>query len=232
MPLTVKSRFVGNVYVIRCTGALVLGEETKALETLLEERTPEFSRYVLNMEGLTRLDSIGVGLLVRYTDRFSRRGGGIRLAAPPAFVTKVLELTMLTGLLPQYPTEDDAIKSFLKQSSAQAVQGKEPRSAGAGRCSIRRQTCASLCGRCWPDTASTCIRRACSTMRGSGWRWMGRSTSWWRPGGSGGDAGDGWQRSLQVLSPKARVLELDAEFEARDAGEATEALLRLFEVGP
>ena len=60
VPLTLKSRFVGNVYVIRCAGSLVLGAEAKALGDLLEERTPEFSRYVLNLEGLTRLDSIGV----------------------------------------------------------------------------------------------------------------------------------------------------------------------------
>lgn len=124
MPLTLKSRFVGNVYVIRCAGSLVLGEEGKALGNLLEERTPEFSRYVLNLEGLTRLDSIGVGLLVRYADRFGRRGGGLRLAAPPAFVTRLLEMTTLTEVLPQYATEEEAIVSFLRQGSAQARQGK------------------------------------------------------------------------------------------------------------
>ena len=47
VPLTLKSRFVGNVYVIQCVGSIVLGEEVKALEALLDARSVEFSRFVL-----------------------------------------------------------------------------------------------------------------------------------------------------------------------------------------
>ena len=38
MLLALKSRFVGNVYVIECVGRIVLGEEVKALEKALEAR--------------------------------------------------------------------------------------------------------------------------------------------------------------------------------------------------
>ena len=36
MLLSLKSRFVGNVYVIECVGRVVLGEEVKALEAALD----------------------------------------------------------------------------------------------------------------------------------------------------------------------------------------------------
>lgn len=36
MLLSLSSRFVGNVYIIQCTGRVVLGEEVKALEAELE----------------------------------------------------------------------------------------------------------------------------------------------------------------------------------------------------
>ena len=227
MPLTLKSRFVGNVYVIRCAGSLVLGAEAKALGDLLEERTPEFSRYVLNLEGLTRLDSIGVGLLVRYADRFGRRGGGLRLAAPPEFVNRLLELTMLSDVLPQYPTEEEAIVSYLRQGSAQARQGKRgPRvlvfDPSADLCIFVR----SVLGGHGFDVHSTCLfydARIWLEVDGTEYILVGPGAVELTQGAAA--------KALQGVSPGARVFELGAEFESRDAGDATEELLRLFGVG-
>jgi anti-anti-sigma regulatory factor len=69
MLLTLNSRFVGNVYIIRCSGRVVLGEEAKALEGALDTGAREFSRMVVNLSEVNRLDSIGMGLLVRYAER-------------------------------------------------------------------------------------------------------------------------------------------------------------------
>ena len=122
MLLSLKSRFVGNVYVIECVGRVVLGEEVKALESALDGATREFTRIVLNLSEVSRLDSIAMGLLVRYAERLGKLGGGLRLAAPPAFVTNILNMTKLSGMLPSYPTEEEAIVSFLKQNSEDEAQ--------------------------------------------------------------------------------------------------------------
>ena len=84
MLLTLKARFVGNVYVIECVGRIVLGEEVKALETALELAEREFTQIVLTLSEVSRLDSIAMGLLVRYAERLGKRGGGLRLAGPPS----------------------------------------------------------------------------------------------------------------------------------------------------
>jgi hypothetical protein len=44
-----------------------------------------------------------------------KRGGDMRLAAPPQFFVTLMELTKLTSVLAHYPTEEDAIVSFLKE---------------------------------------------------------------------------------------------------------------------
>ena len=90
MLLSLKSRFVGNVYVIECVGRVVLGAEVKALEAEFATAEREFSRIVLNLSEVNRLDSIAMGLLVRYAERMEKRGGGVRLAAPPPFVETLL----------------------------------------------------------------------------------------------------------------------------------------------
>src|ERR1700724_4928330 len=98
MLLSLKARFVVNVYVIECVGRVVLGEEVKALEAALVVAEREFTQIVLNLSEVNRLDSIAMGLLVRYAERLGKRGGGLRLAGPPAFVTKFLNITRLSSM--------------------------------------------------------------------------------------------------------------------------------------
>ena len=226
VPLTLKSRFVGNVYVIQCVGSIVLGEEVKALEALLEARSVEFSRFVLDLAELSRLDSIGMGALVRYADRFGRRGGGLRLAAPPAFVTKLLEMTMLSGLLLQYPTEEEAIVSFLKQGSEQGAQGKRgPRvlmfDPSADLCTFVR----SVLTRHGFDVRTTCLlhdARVLLRVDGVEYILVGPGTEQLPQ--------ETMAKSLESLSPGAGMLKLDRAFGSRDAGDATEVLLGMFGV--
>jgi anti-anti-sigma factor len=112
MALSVKTHCSGEVSVVRCAGRIVLGDEVKSMEATLEHESVEFVRVVLNLADVNRLDSIGLGLLVRYAQRLGSRGGGLRLAAPPASTTNLLNMTKLSDLLRSYPTEEDAIRSF------------------------------------------------------------------------------------------------------------------------
>src|ERR1035437_1409293 len=118
MPLSLNSRFCGNVYIIQCRGRLVAGDEVKSLEGALEVGVREFSRLVLHVGEVDRLDSTGMGLLVRYAANTRKRGGDIRLAAPPPFVVTLLDVTKLSRVLQIHPTEEDAILSFLRERSA------------------------------------------------------------------------------------------------------------------
>jgi hypothetical protein len=62
---------------------------------------------------VTRLDSIGLGLLVRTVDGLRKGGGDLRIADPPEFVRNLLTMTRLTSFLPCCATEDEAIASLL-----------------------------------------------------------------------------------------------------------------------
>ena len=124
MLLSLTSRLCGNVFVIHCQGRIVAGDEVKALETALDLAAREVPRIVLHVTEVERLDSVGIGLLVRYAARLRKRGGDIRLAAPPQCITALLKLTMLSSVLPVHPTEDEAILSFLTQSAQPKAQQK------------------------------------------------------------------------------------------------------------
>jgi anti-anti-sigma factor len=115
MPLTIESHFCEKVFILECAGQIVIGPETRSLESTLEMAKREFRHIVVDLAEVTRLDSIGLGLLVRTVDGLRKCGGDLRIADPPEFVTKLLMMTRLTGFLPCCATEDEAIASLLAE---------------------------------------------------------------------------------------------------------------------
>jgi anti-anti-sigma factor len=123
--LSLDTRFSGNVYIIRCNGRIVAGDELKSMEAALDLGAREFVRIVLHLGEVSRLDSMGLGLLVRYIVRLRKRGGDIRFADPPPFITALLKLTMLSIVLEAYAAESDAVASFAKQPSTRKTLEKQ-----------------------------------------------------------------------------------------------------------
>jgi anti-sigma B factor antagonist len=115
MSLSLDSRYVGSVYVVRCAGRIVYGEESKLLDEALQRGLREFTRLVLNVGDVNRIDSAGMGLLVRYLWHTRNRKGDLRLASPSPVVTSLLQVTKLATVFNVYPDEESAIVSFLRE---------------------------------------------------------------------------------------------------------------------
>ena len=226
MPLTLISRHLGNVCIIECKGRISMGDELKSLETTLNLGARESTKVVLNVSEVDRLDSTGIGLLVRVATNLHKRGGDIRLAAPQPFFIKLLKLANLSSLLQVHSTEEEALLSFLRNRRTE-----KPKVKPGSRVLFFDQS-TDLCA----------FVRAVLTQHG----FDVKSTD------NFGDAkvllriddvdyvvvGPGTPqfsaeaalRSLKPLMPKAAAFQLDADFKARDAHEATETLLKLFGV--
>jgi anti-anti-sigma factor len=226
MLLSLNTRFVGNVYIIRCSGRVILGDEVKALEAALDAGEREFTRFVVDLSEVSRLDSIAMGLLVRYAERMSNLGGGVRLASPPDFVANLLNMTRLSGLLPSFATEEEAIVSFLKE---RPVEGAEKQSGprvlvvddSADLCVFVR----SVLTRHGFDVQSTCsFRDAKILLNADGVEYIVVGP------GTPQLPAETVARSLTALAPAAKVVRLDADFKIRDAEEASAALLQRFEL--
>lgn len=118
MSLSIDARNCGAVYVIRCTGRIVAGEESKVLEAAIGRGLLEFRRFVIDLGGVIRLDSSGIGLLVRYLSHTRSRGGDLRLSTAPPVLADLLRITKLTSVFKVYDSEEEAILSFLKEPNA------------------------------------------------------------------------------------------------------------------
>jgi anti-sigma B factor antagonist len=115
MSLSLESRHCGSVYIISCSGRIVSGQQSATLEAALQRGLREFTRVVLEVSQVDRVDSAGMGLLVRFLWHTRNRKGDLRLAAPTPFFTQLLDMTKLSSVFRIYPDEEAAIVSFLKE---------------------------------------------------------------------------------------------------------------------
>lgn len=224
MSLKLSSRFYGKVYVIQCEGRIMAGQEATTLETALDQAQLEFTRLVLNLSEVTRVDSMGLGLLVRHTDRLKKRGGSIRLAAPQPFVSHLLGITNLSGFLQSYPTEEEAIQSFHEPSCVETIPEKHDLRVlvfdeSADLCVFVRTVLAQH---------GFGVRTACS-FRDAKILLHADQVDYILVGpGTPQFPSEHAAKQLSALAPKASALQLHKDFKSHDASEATEVLLQMF----
>ncbi len=225
MSLVLSSRHLGNVYIIQCKGRIAMGDEVKALDTALRFCTREFSRVVLNVAEVERLDSTGIGLLVRYATNLHKSGGDIRLAAPPEFMVTLLKLANLSNFLRIHTTEEEAIMSFLERHPVHKPDKRGSRvlffDQSPDLCAFVR----AVLTQHGFDVQWTCnfgdakillrVENVDYILAGPGTPQLSSETA---------------LRGLSAVSPKATALHLAADFKTQDAHEATEALLHLLKV--
>src|SRR5215469_5209094 len=112
MTLQLDRRSYGTISIVRCFGVIVMGDSLGKLEEELREGLKESKHILLNMSGVDRLDSTGMGLLVRFLSRARDNGGDLRLCSPDGFVRKLLAATRLDSVFLVYTSEYNAIQSF------------------------------------------------------------------------------------------------------------------------
>jgi anti-anti-sigma factor len=70
------------------------------------------SRVVIDMEGVSFVDSTGLGSVIAALKQIRGNQGQLRLAAPNQQVRVVLELTTLDRVFPYYATLEEALTGF------------------------------------------------------------------------------------------------------------------------
>jgi anti-sigma B factor antagonist len=226
MSLALTSRLCGNVFVIHCEGRIVAGDEAKSLEKALDMASREVPCIVLQVSNVERLDSTGIGLLVRFATRLRKLGGELRLASPPQFITDLLSLTMLSSVLPVDPTEDDALLSFLKQPMPQRKQGEI-----AGRVLVLDQS-PDLCAFVRSVLTQHDFEvRSASLVRDARMLLQVDPVDYILLGSDSPQlCSEPVLGALKALAPNATTLQLAPGFKNHDAFDATSALLQLLGV--
>ncbi|MCA9999278.1 MAG: STAS domain-containing protein [Anaerolineales bacterium] len=111
--MKIETRQVGDVTVMAPKGKITIGVGDVALREAIDEALEAGSRkLVLNMAGVTMIDSSGIGELVSGYTTTSNRGGGLKLCNLPPRVSDILQITQLITIFEVFDDEQEAIASF------------------------------------------------------------------------------------------------------------------------
>ena len=113
MNLKIDSRCINDVTILDLSGELVAGEESHALRKIFKNLVEEGNRKVLlNLEGVTHLDTSGLGTLVSGYGDMNNQQGSIKLLSLTDRIQTLLKITRLITIFDVFDNQEEAIESF------------------------------------------------------------------------------------------------------------------------
>jgi anti-sigma B factor antagonist len=111
--MKIESRREANVTVLDVKGKITIGVGDVALRNAVHVALNDGARNILiNLQGVTTIDSSGVGELVSTYTTVTNRGGKLKLMNLPSKVTDILQMTQLISVFETFDDEIEAIQSF------------------------------------------------------------------------------------------------------------------------
>ena len=106
-------RDVGNVRVLDLEGKITIGAGDVQLRQLVEECLAEGkTNILLNLKGVSHIDSSGIGEMVGCYTTVSRRGGAMKLFGLPPKINDLLQVTQLITVFDVFDNEAEALTTF------------------------------------------------------------------------------------------------------------------------
>lgn len=115
MSLKVETRQVDGVTVVACHGRIVLGEESAGMRDTLKRALTSSKHLVLDLSGVSYIDSSGLGTLVGVYSSARGTGADIKLAGLNQRLRDLLQITKLVTVFEVYDTVQQAIAAWKQQ---------------------------------------------------------------------------------------------------------------------
>jgi anti-sigma B factor antagonist len=111
--MNIREKKVSDVVIISFDGSLMGGPEAVSINESINRYLDENSlKLVINMENVKRINSSGLGILIKALTTFKNNGGELKLANVKPNVNNLLVMTKLNTILETYSSEEAAIESF------------------------------------------------------------------------------------------------------------------------
>jgi anti-sigma B factor antagonist len=110
MGLILNTRRANGHIIVEASGRLEMGEPCIQLRDLAKRLTSDGGRmFILNMAGVSNMDSSGIGLLLSIYATIRNQGGDLKLLNVGGRVKELLNMTKLTSVFQIFDDEDRAI---------------------------------------------------------------------------------------------------------------------------
>jgi anti-sigma B factor antagonist len=108
-----------DITVVSMTGQLNLGNRLAEFEYTVKQRIAEGTRkIILDLTGLTYIDSAGLGMVAACAGIIFKEGGKLVVVSPGAKITQMFEITRLNRVIDIYTDFDAACAVFSPPAAA------------------------------------------------------------------------------------------------------------------
>ena len=115
MTLLASNRLVGNVTIVDLAGRITLGDGSVVLRDTVRELVNDGrTRLLVDLAGVSYIDSAGIGELVGAYTTVRNKGGEMKLLNLTQRVKDLLQVTKLLTVFENYTDETTAVQSFGK----------------------------------------------------------------------------------------------------------------------
>ena len=112
LKLSLETRNRGDVMIVHCQGRIVYRDEAAALARVVGEVLQGADKVVLDLSGVTSMDSAGIGELALLQTWALKRNADFKCAGPNTLVRNLLDLTNLDTVLEIHPSLHEALEAF------------------------------------------------------------------------------------------------------------------------
>ena len=108
-----KVRDVGGVRVLDLEGKITIGSGDVELRKSVEDAVAAgHNNILLNLQGVTHIDSSGIGEMVGVYTTMTRKGGKMKLVNLTPKINDILQVTQLITVFDVFDSESEALSSF------------------------------------------------------------------------------------------------------------------------
>lgn len=108
-----------DVFVIQPVGRLIMGRAAQEMEYLVDELLRgNIRKVVLDLSGVDRVDSTGIGIIVTASGKLKKAGGEMRLSGVKGMVHDMMHTANIHRIIPFSETVEDAAASFGDSAAA------------------------------------------------------------------------------------------------------------------
>jgi anti-anti-sigma factor len=115
LKLSLETRNRGDVIIVHCQGRIVYRDEAAALSRVVGEALQQARKLVLDLSGVSSMDSAGIGELALLQTWAQGRNVSLKCAGANALVRALLDLTNLDSVVEVHTSVDAALASFREE---------------------------------------------------------------------------------------------------------------------
>jgi anti-sigma B factor antagonist len=102
-----------DVFVVQPVGRFIMGRPCQEIEWLVDELVRgNIRKLVIDLGGVERVDSTGIGVIVTSSAKFKKAGGEMRVCGVKGMVHDMMHTANIHRIISFYETMEEAAASF------------------------------------------------------------------------------------------------------------------------